>query len=777
MARPSGVGVVRGGQATQHFIRMARQVSLFALASGVAVFGSIVATMCWITFERNQLYNFAAYELAEVRSTFSNNPEKPVGYYEVDGREATLPAWQILHHPMIIKQAQHVNRELPRILTFGGIGGGSVMILSIFLFIRVGKNLATDRHIRGQKLVTQPELRTWVQLKWKEHERTFGKSTQKGKYKIGGVPVPPNAFTSGIGIYGTVGAGKTVIIKSILDQMVTHRARAIIYDRTGALVRDFYDPERDVLYNPFDERSARWTPFCDARSKREFEQLAEVMIPDRKGGDPFWVSTARLVFADTAYTLRRKANEANRTPTLSELRNAILNMPNEQLAKLVEGERSQLFFDEDNARTAASIRSSIITELKFIEYLRDDGPTFSVQAWVQSEEPGFLFLTSPADQASVCRNTITSMIEIASNALSRCGETYDPRLFFVLDELPTLNKIPALLTSLATLRQFGAAFMLGFQVNSQLEEIYGREGARTIAGTLNTVMVLSTPDHETAKSCSERLGMQDQEEMMETISLGAHEARDGVSVMARRQERHIVTPSEIQSLPQLAAYLRFAYDAPVARIAVQPDTSREVKAEAFIEYDPDEDATEVFTPQHVQARQMAQDAFGQLEVVDQLAEFDTWYAGDPDAEPRNVGPRDAPLIWQYFASRRLSGMETTDIEFPTHDALHEGGDAIGLPKNMLVYEEALAAAGQPVPDIVRAPREIPEHASQRTVEWIIHAFERIPASQRRTAPTEQIVPFTSIKPQDSRLDGEPETLIENLISKIDTDAGGAARGR
>jgi type IV secretory pathway TraG/TraD family ATPase VirD4 len=177
------------------------------------------------------------------------------------------------------------------------------------------------------------------------------------------------------------------------------------------------------------------------------------------------------------------------------------------------------------------------------------------------------------------------MIEVAANALPHLGETYETRLFFILDELPTLNRIPALLTSLATLRQFGAAFMLGFQVNSQLEDIYGREGALTIAGTLNTVAIFSTPDFQTAEACSKRLGMQDQEEMNESISLGAHTARDGVSVMARRQERAIVTTSEIQSLPQFTAYLQFAYDAPVTQVTLKPSKRPQI-AEGFVDAEP-----------------------------------------------------------------------------------------------------------------------------------------------------------------------------------------------
>ena len=45
----------------------------------------------------------------------------------------------------------------------------------------------------------------------------------------------------------------------------------------------------------------------------------------------------------------------------------------------------------------------------------------------------------------------------------------------------------------------GGAFVLGYQVYSQLEDLYGDKAAQSISGTLNNRIVFNTPDARTAR--------------------------------------------------------------------------------------------------------------------------------------------------------------------------------------------------------------------------------------------------------------------------------------
>jgi type IV secretory pathway TraG/TraD family ATPase VirD4 len=274
------------------------------------------------------------------------------------------------------------------------------------------------------------------------------------------------------------------------------------------------------------------------------------MIQQKPGAnDPFWSITARLVFEYAARGLMKQGLRTN-----GALRNAILTMPPEALEALVQNTPGALFFGESIQKTSASIRANMIAELRFLEFLRDDGiRPFSMRDWVKSDRPGFVFLTGDAEHSAATRNVISTVIEVAANALMTCPEQRDPSLWFFLDEVPSLNRLPFLPTKLAEIRQFGGAFVLGYQVYSQLEDLYGDKAAQSISGTLNNRIVFNTPDARTARLFSDSLGLTDIIEHRETISFGADVTRDGNSLNAQRVERPIVTASEIQSLPQFRA--------------------------------------------------------------------------------------------------------------------------------------------------------------------------------------------------------------------------------
>ncbi len=354
-----------------------------------------------------------------------------------------------------------------------------------------------------------------------------------------------------------------------------------------------------------------------------------------------------------------------------DLRRAIMNIPAEELAKIVEPTPGAHFFGKDVARTSASIRANMITELRFLEYLRDDAEPFSIRDWIINERQGFVFLTGDAEKQAATRNIISTVIEVAANALMTTEESRDPKVWFFLDEVPTLNRMPFLPKSLAEIRQFGGVFVVGYQVFSQLEAIYGDKAAETISGVLNNRVVFNTPDYNTAQRSSRSLGEEDVIEMNENLTLGAHDTRDGVGIVGRRTQRAIVTPTEIQSLPQFAAYFRPAYDAPTARVRFEP-VPTDSSAPKFIPYRGmgfdsggmavsaiNTDLTEGSAPET---------GFAAATPEDQKAEFCRWLdkvrpAGAKDIDAvENRSERD--WYWQHFATARIRGLDQKEIAPP-----------------------------------------------------------------------------------------------------------------
>ncbi len=71
-------------------------------------------------------------------------------------------------------------------------------------------------------------------------------------YEIAGVPYPKRAETQHTIVSGTAGAGKTVLIADLVEQIRAHGERCVIYDKMGSYTQSFFDAERDVLLNPLD---------------------------------------------------------------------------------------------------------------------------------------------------------------------------------------------------------------------------------------------------------------------------------------------------------------------------------------------------------------------------------------------------------------------------------------------------------------------------------------------------------------------------------------------
>src|SRR5207237_8126473 len=75
-----------------------------------------------------------------------------------------------------------------------------------------------------------------------------------------------------------------------------------------------------------------------------------------------------------------------------------------------------------------------------------------------------------------------------------------------LDEFRQFGYLPGLSETLPTLRERGISVLLGVQVLSQIEEIYGPAEARTLLGNTETKLLFRAGDLETAHMISAWLG-------------------------------------------------------------------------------------------------------------------------------------------------------------------------------------------------------------------------------------------------------------------------------
>ena len=140
------------------------------------------------------------------------------------------------------------------------------------------------------------------------------------------------------------------------------------------------------------------------------------------------------------------------------------------------------------------------------------------------------------------------------------------RIWFSIDELPSLQRVKDLEILLTEGRKYGGCGILTLQSPAQIENIYGREVSKIIIGNTATKIIFRELDPEIATRISRGFGEREVMETQEGISYGAHETRDSVSLSMQNKIRPVVSPTQILELPVNTAYVKLAGEKKVALI-------------------------------------------------------------------------------------------------------------------------------------------------------------------------------------------------------------------
>ncbi len=559
--RAWGDDTVRGGQTVFHGLRMWGQLVRVGVMVTCGLALAVPAVSLWRTGNSYDAYAIGMLTLAEAKLGLGHAPESGMEVRLRDGATVVVRIEDIAAYAPWRTLREDRLGSILRGMWFGGKIGAGVVAVMLGWFRFQGRRLKGKKRVRGAELVSAAELRARVRpLRTRALQAIAG---APAPYRIAGIPYPDRAETQHTIVSGTTGSGKTVLISDVVEQIRQRGERCVIYDKMGSYTGAFFDPGRDVLLNPLDARAPRWSPFFEARSARDFDTMAAALIPQQKDTvDPFWVTAARQLFSNGAGVLWEKGVKSN-----AVLVQHLLKTDLSDLAKAMEGTVAQSIVDPDNPKTALSVRAMLTANIGAMEVLADSGPRFSIREWISRDRAGgFLFLTSRGDQHASLRGLISTWLEIAVNSLLSLEQDEGRRIWVILDELPTLHRVPSLQSGLAESRQFGGCFVLGVQVASALRELYGRNGAETISGLCGTRVVFAAPDRDTAQWSAESLGRSEIEEVSEGVSYGADPYRDGVTLTPKRELRSLALPSEIMRLANLTGYVKLPGPFPVARI-------------------------------------------------------------------------------------------------------------------------------------------------------------------------------------------------------------------
>jgi len=542
-----------GGQTWAHRMRMLRQVFKIAtlVSSSIGLFVLIVMMLdlpamfyqsTWYYLKAYILKNFVTH--IEINTSFWS---KLAHEYQKQS-SVSVPIQKILS--LTYPQTQLL---LKATLTNIGISSTITSItwccLMGFFFVK-GKVFKGKKHISGTKLSSSILLKFKLLL--------FNKASP---IRLGSLPLIKGTETQHMIITGGTGSGKSNCINHLLIRIKKNKQKAIIVDTNGAFVKRFYRPNIDILLNPFDQRSVSWHPWIECRNNFDYEALAESFIPQSyHESENYWRQAGRTLLS----SVLQKLENSKKT---SELTNWLLFETLPRLCSFVEGTKAASHMDINSEKTSSSVRSVAASFLSCIEHLNDAEDVFSIRDWIQNEEQfNWLFINCAPGQRAAINPLLSSWISVAIRSLIQLETNLDRRLWFILDELPSLPKVKDLETFLAESRKYGGCGVLALQSISQLEGIYGKESTRTIVGNCSTKVVFSEQDPEIAERVSRMFGQREVKEFQEGISYGAHEVRDGVSLSSHNKFLPVVTSTDIQSLKKNAAFVRLPGQNPVTKV-------------------------------------------------------------------------------------------------------------------------------------------------------------------------------------------------------------------
>lgn len=469
---------------------------------------------------------------------------------------------------------------------FWSFFSGFVLVAYGFLGLRAHRQVFEEQgsYVRGMDFLGEKEKKEGEEEKEKK-----GKELIHSEFSLtlGGISLPNDLETHHFLIAGRTGSGKTLAISELLRGIRQRGDRVIIADPGGGYASRFFC-EGDVILNPFDERTVKWSPFQEIRSNYDFGRIARSVIPDAVGDAKDWHHQAQNLFAQVMRRLYERG-EGN----IPELLRLLTAASVSELKPVLAGSVGEQLTHSGNEKLLSNTRGILASYLTPWEHLGVADAVFSIRDWVQdsddndeekkSQPPStsksnWLFLTYRDDQLAELRFLISTWMDLAIVEGLSLDERTNRRLWYVMDELDSLGKINTLKDGLTKLRKYGGCCIAGLQTIAQLRHTYGHHEAQTLLSCMATKVILTAGDTETAEYFSRELG---QREVLR------REKTFGEDLSKTIAERHhvewAVLPSEISSLKVREGFLRITGTSEIAKIKV-PLVNMEQVTPAFLPY-------------------------------------------------------------------------------------------------------------------------------------------------------------------------------------------------
>lgn len=419
--------------------------------------------------------------------------------------------------------------------------GGGILLL-VVLPIAAFKDVQRQKQLKYGRRLKGPEMLTPKQFNKTVKGDGIGFKTNDIEPML---RIPTRAESQHIQIIGDTGAGKSALMFQVLRQVRSRGDAAIVYDPAREFVKRFYDPTRgDVILNPLDSRCPYWGPADELRSRSEAKALAASLFqpPQDKKGE-FFIESPQKIFAFLmAYG-----------PTPEELIQWMSNP--EEIDRRLKGTEHAHLIDPHAHQQRAGVLASlglVADSLRLLPKADEGNGVWTATEWAEKRQ-GWIFLTSLPAEREALRPLQSLWIDWLVLRLLNVPTEAQRRVWFVIDELASLQKLPQLHTAITEARKSRNPVVLGFQGKAQLEYLYGHL-AEVMLSQPATSVWLTTKEPKAGQWVSEFIGKVEVERLRETHFDGT---RAGRNFALDRQVEPLVLESEISGLADLHAFMKY----------------------------------------------------------------------------------------------------------------------------------------------------------------------------------------------------------------------------
>lgn len=357
----------------------------------------------------------------------------------------------------------------------------------------------------------------------------------RGTFIVNGIRIHPDVQTSQrleiqhLALIGATGGGKTTVLWQILDQIIKRKDKVILYDVKSDFTQKL---KKRIILAPWDKRSRRWLIGKDITSEALAQAFSECFIvPNPRATDPVWDNAARALLRCEIHKL---IAEKSTGWTFSDLGKGLeadllvgVDDPKENMEALQRFVRSyypeayQIVRDATSKATASVLFTQAGQLSPLLDICKLDGELAKFERkgfWLDQDCGGFLsdnvevidpvVLKRAGDSETWSRTFFSSFVNVAALKINGLGDK-DPekrRIWFILDEVPQLGKIPQATQFLETGRSKGVRMVLGLQNPEQIDKIYGKEDRATWENNTVTKIWFQDVGKDAKKWASESVG-------------------------------------------------------------------------------------------------------------------------------------------------------------------------------------------------------------------------------------------------------------------------------